>query len=166
MAPAPTTIDSDILIGFAETMTNQLETRRVEEVTPEEASSFIPFCEFFEKQFAQTRRSLVERLIRGVEGRAFAAKFEDRVASLEAVLARMNRVVTKVRTGPLSSPVEEFLSSFRALMDEMLRLHQVLSQAVAKAKMPLRPVDWNRVREADEAYARGETKPFQRSPKS
>ena len=36
----------------------------------------------------------------------------------------------------------------------------LLAQAVARASEPPRPVDWERVRAAEEAHARGESKPF------
>jgi hypothetical protein len=78
----------------------------------------------------------------------------------------MNSLVSKLRSKPLSLPFQEFVASYRSLIDEMLRLDQFLSQAVAKARMPMPPIDWNRAREADEAYARGKTKPFRGSLKS
>ena len=165
MALSPPSTFTGFLVGFAETLANQLEMGGVEALTPEEVSKTIRLCAFFQQEFAQARQSLVTHLTRGVDGRAFAAKFEGRVVSLEAILAAMNRVVTEARTNPVSSQPEEFLSSLRALMDEILQLHGTISHAVAAAKIPIRP-DWKKMQEADEAYARGETKPFQRrSPK-
>lgn len=164
MGPAPATLFPDMLVGIAGTIAAQLEASSVEELTtaPEDASRAIRLCAFFREQFAQARQSLVKRLSRRVEGRSFATKFEDRLTSLETLLAQMARVITKLRTDSPSPPLEELVASFRALMDEILSFHQLVSEAVRTAKMPLGAVDWDRIREADEAYARGETKPFRR----
>ena len=168
MAPAPATLFPDMLLGCAGTMTAKLETSSVEELmaAPEDASNAIRLCAFFREQFARARQLLIERLSRGVEGRSFADKFEERVRSLAVLLSRMADVVTKLRTDAPSRPVEEVVASFRALMDEMLSYHELLSKVVTIENMPLGPVDWDQVREAGKAYARGETKPFRRLRKN
>jgi hypothetical protein len=138
-------------------MTDKLETSSVEELmaAPEDAANAIRLCAFIRDQFAQARLLLIERLSRGVEGTSFADKFDERVRSLAALLARMADVVTKLRTGAPSPLVEDVVVSFRALMDEMLSFHELLSKVVTIENLPLRPVDWEQVREAGKAYARG-----------
>jgi hypothetical protein len=163
---ATATMFADLAVGFAETMAKTFEMGRVEELTPEEVSTAIRMCVFLQDLFAQARRSIAEALSQGVDARAFAAKYEQAVTDLEAVLTTAQRVVTKARTSPLPPPAEQFISSYRALMDDMLSLHEFLAEAVAKAKLPVRPIDWKRVQEAEAAYAKGETKPFQTAPKS
>jgi hypothetical protein len=44
----------------------------------------------------------------------------------------------------------------------MSDLRKVLTQALAKATAPLRAIDRDRVRQAEEAYGQGETTPFQK----
>jgi hypothetical protein len=163
---ATATMLPDLAVGFAETMVSTFETRRVEELTPEEISTAIRMCVFLQDLFAQARRSIAEGLSQGVDAGEFATKYQRAVTDLEAVLTTAQRVVTKARTSPLPPAAEQFVSSYRALMDDMLSLRQFLADAVAKAKLPVRPIDWKRVQEAEAAYARGETNPFQRSPKS
>jgi len=160
------TILPDLAVEFAERMANRFDEGKVEELTPDEVATAIRMCAFLQDLFAQARRSLVEGLSQGVDARAFAAKYERAVTELGAVLITAQRVVTKARTSILPPPAEQFLSSYRALMDDMSSLHGVLAEAVAKAKLPLRPVDWKRVQDAEAAYASNETKPFERSPKS
>jgi hypothetical protein len=156
----------ELAVGFVETMAKTFETGRVEELTPAEVSTAIRTCVFLRELFAQARRSIAEGLSQGVDAQAFAAKYAPAVTGLGASLRTVERVVTKARTRPLPPPAEQFISSYRDLMDDLLGLHQFLAEAVAKAKLPARPVDWNRAQEAAAAYARGETKPFQRSAKS
>jgi hypothetical protein len=163
---ATATIFPELAVEFAERMANRFEEGKVEELTPDEVSTAIRMCVFLQDLFAQARRSIVEGLSQGVDARAFAAKYERAVTKLAAVLITAQRVVTKARTSTLPPPAEQFVSSYRALMDDMLGLHQVLAEAVAKAKLPPRPVDWKRVQDAEAAYARNETKPFERSAKS
>ncbi len=163
---ATATMFPGLAVGFAEAMANTFETGRVEELTPEEVSTAIRTCVFLRDLFTQARQSIEEQLSQGVDARAFAAKHEKAVADLEEVVKTAQRVVTKARTSSLLPPVQQFVSSYRALLDDMVSLHQFLAEAVAKAKLPVRPVDWNRVQEAKAAYASGETKPFQRSSKS
>jgi hypothetical protein len=157
---------SDLAVGFAETMARTLERGRVEELTPEEVSTALQMCGVLQDLFNRARRSIEEELSRGVDARAFAARYEQAVAELEAVLAATRRVVMNARTDLLPPSAEQFVSSYRALLDDMLSLHRFLAEAVAKASLPVRPIDWQRVQEAEAAYARGETKPFERSRKS
>jgi hypothetical protein len=163
---ATATMLPDLAVGLAETMADAFETRRVEELTSDEVSAAIFACHFLRDLFAMARRSIADGLARGADARAFAARYEQGVTGLEAVLTATERVVRKARTGPLPPPAEQFLSNYRALMDDILSLHQFLAEAVAKAKLPARPIDQQRVHEAEAAYARGETKPFQPSQKS
>jgi hypothetical protein len=156
---------SDLAVGMAEKMAQAFETGRLEELTPEQVSIGIRMCGFLQELFAHARRSIEEGLSQGVEAKAFAARYERAVNELEAVLTMTERVVTKARTSQLPPPADQLVSRYRALMDDMISLHQFLAEAVAKAKLPARPMDWNRVQEAEAAFARGETKPFQRSSK-
>jgi len=144
----------DLAVGFAEKMANTFEGR-IKELTPDQVSTAIRACAFLQDLFAQARRSIEEELSQGVEAGAFVAKYERLATDLEPVLTTTPWVVTEARTIPHSEPVEQVVSSYRALMDEMLSLHELLAKAVAKAKLPARPVDWKRVQEAETTYARG-----------
>ena len=162
---ATPTMFPDLAVGFAEKMANTFDGR-IKELSPDQASIAIRACAFLQDLFAQARRSIEEELSQGVEAGAFVAKYERLASDLEPVLTTTQRVVTEARSILHSEPVGQVVSSYRALMDEMLSLHEFLAKAVAKAKLPARPVDWKRVQEAETAYASGETKPFQRSPRS
>jgi hypothetical protein len=149
-----------------ETMTETVVTGKVEELTSEQVSAAIGMCGLLRNLFVDARRSIERGLSQGVDAKEFAAKYEQAVVNLEAVLTTTQKVVTKARIGSLPPPAEQVVASFTALMDDLLSLHQFLAGAVATAKMPHAPVDWKRVQEAKAAYERGETKVFQRSPRS
>jgi hypothetical protein len=155
----------DLALGFAETMATTFESGRVDQLTPREISQAISACDFLRGLFTEAHRSIEEGLSQGVDARAFAAKYERAVIELQAILTTAERIVTKARTSPLPAPAELFVSNYRELMDAMLRLRQLLAEAVDKAKRPTGPIDWQRVRDTEAAYTRGETKPFQRSSK-
>jgi hypothetical protein len=156
----------DLAFEFAETMADAFETRKVEELTSEEVSAAIFACHFLRHLFTMARRSIEECLCAGIDAKAFAARYEKAIVDLEAILGTVERVVTRAQTTPLPPPAEQFISNYRALMDDILNLRQFLVEAVAKAKLPVRPIDWKRAQEAEAAYARGETRPIQRSSKS
>jgi hypothetical protein len=151
----------DLIAGF----TQAVERVRVEEMTPEDASAAIRLCVFLQGLFAEARQEIEEELSRGVDARAFAARYKRMVAGLDAILLT-HRGVTKAQASELPSPGEQFIVSYQALLDDLSSLHQLLAEALAKAKLPVRPVDWKRVQEAEDAYAKGQTKPFQPSGKS
>ncbi len=162
---ATATMVPDLLVGLAATMANAFETRSVVELPPDDLSAGLSLCVSLQDLVKKARRSIEEGLSQGVDARAFAAKYERAVTGLETVLTTTERIITRARTSPLPPPAEQFVSGYRALLDDMISLHQFLAEAVAKAKLPVRPIDWNRVKEAEDAYARGETKLFQRSLK-
>src|SRR5438045_4098957 len=117
------TMLTDLAVGFAETMANTFETARIEELTPEQISTAIRTCTFLQDLFAQARQSIMERLSQGVDAGVFAASYERAVTVLTAVLTTTQQVVTKAQTRPLPPPAEQFVSSYRALMDDMVSLH-------------------------------------------
>jgi hypothetical protein len=54
------------------------------------------------------------------------------------------------------------LAEARALDRDYRFIRDFIVEALRMASLPPGPVDWERVKEAEEAYARGETKEFTR----
>jgi hypothetical protein len=163
---ATATLLPNLAVEWAGTMANAFETSRVDTLTPEELRAALSMCAALQDLFASARRSIAERLAQGEDAGAFAADYEQLVVGLKELWTTTERTVTKARTSPLPPAAEQFVASYRSLMDEIAGLHQFLANAVAKAKQPLGSIDNRRVQEAEAAYARGETKPFRRSAKS
>jgi hypothetical protein len=161
-----TTVIPDYAETFAVSIGDMIEEKKVEELNPEQASAAIDMCGILRALMASERRKIEEQLSKGMDAKEFAAKYEPTVARLETVLTKIHRLVTDARTRAPSSLAEQFVANYHDLVDEILRLHRFLADAVALAKKPRRPIDWERVHQAEEAYERGETKPFQRSSRT
>ena len=70
----------------------------------------------------------------------------------------------KAERTDLGAHTHQFLASFQLWKSDLLFLQLLLGKALAKAKAPPRPIDWEKVKEREEAFDRGETKLF--SPSS
>jgi hypothetical protein len=167
MTTATMSSQSVVDTKLAEAMAGALAeaAEKVEVLTAEQLSNWNRGCDFLRSLNKQARQSIEEVLCQGVDAKAFVAGFEGELAALSRVASITGRVLTIARNSPLPPEGEEFVANYRALLDEVLSLHQFLADAVAKAKAPRRSIDWQRVHEVEAAYARGETKPFQPSSK-
>ncbi|HWG47076.1 MAG TPA: hypothetical protein VN688_30205 [Gemmataceae bacterium] len=161
---APATFETDLAVGFTGTLNEILE--KMEVLSTKDVHTAILVCNFIHNLFKDARRGIENGLRQGVEARSFATTYERAVAELDRVRGAVARVLEKARTSHLPTLGEEFISSYEDLTADLDRLRQFLAEAVIKAKAPPRPIDWDRVREADAAYARGETMPFLKSSPS
>jgi hypothetical protein len=110
---------------------------------------------------ADLHQTLDDLLSEGVEARGFARQCGPLLGSIEGQIADVQRLHTVVSSwgDDLSQSLAAELCS---LEQDTRALRDLLAEALARAAAPARPVDWERVRAAEEAYARGETKPFTR----
>jgi hypothetical protein len=160
---ATATLPPDPLLGLAVKWADAFEEVQVEALTPEQVSAAILACRFLRDLFAMARRSIEASLGAGVDAQAFAAQYEPTVTDLDTLVRTVDRVVAAARTSLPPTRSEEFVSQHHSLGAEIAGLRQFLLEALAKAKTPVRPMDWKRAQESEAAYTRGETKPFQRS---
>jgi len=160
MGAAPVLLN--VAIGWAETTARALEAP--EELSADDLASAIAACRLLRDMLTLARRSLEERLAHGVDATAFAASYDRASADLRAVLTTTQGIVQRALTRLPSPPGDEFVSSYRGLVEDMLSLQTFLGDALEKAQLPPHPVDWKHVHAVEAAYAQGETKPFQRSP--
>jgi hypothetical protein len=110
---------------------------------------------------ANLHKQLEDKLAGGVEASSFARTHGPVLTAMDDLLADVQ--------GILESPsrledhaVESFATEARMLERELWSSRALLAEALSKALEPPRPVDWDRFRRAEEAHARGETKPFSR----
>jgi hypothetical protein len=163
---ATATVLPDMALQFAERMSEALEPGRVEELSVQEVSAAILTCSFLRNLFSMVRQSIETALSDGVDAKSFAAKYERAVPELDKIMATTARVVQKARTSHLPPPTEELVTNYQALGEALADLRHFLVEVLAKVKAPVRPIDWTRVQEAEAAYARGETKPFQKTSRA
>jgi hypothetical protein len=148
--------------GLIDTLTNALQAKPVEEWPPEAIDDAIALCRRARRAVTGIRQEQEQKLQDGVQAKAFMADIEPLTQSIGPGLSALSRLADGLNSHTVATPMRDFLLEAQALVREAADLHRFLSTALAKAKAPPRPMDLNRVREAEEAYARGETKPFQR----
>jgi hypothetical protein len=110
---------------------------------------------------ADTRQTLEEVLAEGVEARSFARDYGPFLAPAEDQLAFVRELVESLSLME-DAASQSLLAEVRLLEQEGKAFRDLLAEALARASEPPRPINWERVRAAEEAHARGETKPFSR----
>ena len=157
---ASATFETTIAAGTAEALERNFAT--VEELSAKDVYTALHVCDFMQTLFKTARVSIDSDLRQGVEARAFADKYERSVVTLDTVKDAVSRVLAKMKTSRLPAFGEEMISRYEDLDTDLASLRQFLLQAIAEARKPSTPIDWERVRETEEAYACGETKPFRK----
>jgi hypothetical protein len=109
----------------------------------------------------QTRHQLEQLLADGVEARSFVRDCSPLLALTDERLAKTREAV-ELLSAAEDTASARLLAELRLLEQEDRAFRDLLSRALSRASEAPRPVDWERVRAAEEAYARGETKPFPR----
>jgi hypothetical protein len=157
---ATATVFPDLAVGLVEKMAEAFGDHKVQELPPEEIAAATSICRAIRHLFTAARHSVERSLSEGVDVKAFTARYDPTLSSLELISVSVARVAASA--GPAPDLAGEFLSELRALGGDVADLQHLLGEALSKAKAPLRPIDWDRVREAEAAYARGETKPVRK----
>lgn len=158
---AVATFETAIAAGTAESLDRVFAS--VEELSAEDVDTTLAVCNFIQTLFRTSRASIESALRQGVDAKAFVARYERAVSPLDTVKGAVSRVLAKLKGSRLPARGEELISRYEELDTDLARLRQFLLEALEKAKKPLRLIDWQHVREVEEAYARGETKPFRRT---
>jgi hypothetical protein len=109
----------------------------------------------------EMRQALENELAAGVEARSFARTYGPVLPAADGHLASLRELIGEL------SPAEDtaaasFVAELRLLEREHAAYRDLLAAALSRAAEAPRPVDWERVRAAEEAKARGETKPYSR----
>jgi hypothetical protein len=109
-----------------------------------------------------TMRGMLENILAdGVEARSFTRAYGPLLPAVDDRLAQVRGLLEWLSTaahGAAGSLAEEL----RLLEQETRAIRDLLAEALSRASETPRPVDWGRVRAAEEAHERGETKPFSR----
>ncbi|HMC64106.1 MAG TPA: hypothetical protein VKI65_04140 [Gemmataceae bacterium] len=110
---------------------------------------------------ASTREMLEATLAGGVEARSFSRNYGPLLPAIDDRIGGVRELVR--RLSPAEDPGSEgLLAELHLLEQEMQDARDLLVEALSRASEAPAPVDWNRVRVSEEAYARGETKLFSR----
>jgi hypothetical protein len=164
MATAP--FVPDFARTVAKKIADEIEARRNEEWSQFDDSALIIVCNCLRDLFARARAAIEESLGASVNAKDFVATYGSAVTDLDAILPMVQRVVAKIQTRTLPPLTEEIVLKYQSLGKDVASLRQLLEETLAMAQMPVRPINWKRVRETEGAYARAETKPFVATGKS
>jgi hypothetical protein len=152
----------DFGVSFVTITTEGVETVNVEELTPEKVTLTINLLRAAREVLAALHKSIFEDLCRGVDSQQFAAKYEKAVANIGPITQRLARAIEKTQAKVSPAHAKEIGFHFDELATDLAKQAAFLARATANANAPGRPIDWQRVQEAEAAYARGEMKPFQK----
>jgi hypothetical protein len=113
------------------------------------------------EESGKRRQALEGELAEGVEGRSFARDHRQVLLVAKECLASVRDLIAMLSPQE-GVPGKRLVVELRLLEEEQRTFRDLLAKALRLASEPPHPVDWARVRAAEEAYARGETKPFSR----
>jgi len=161
-----TTVYPVLADGLIDTITRVMRDGRVEESSVEAVGEAIALCQQARRAIKAVREEQERTLADGRQVKEFVAQMDPLTGVLGRGLVVLSGLVDGLGHRDLSPPMMEFLSEAKALVREADALQRFLVEALAKAKVPPRPIDWNRAKDAEAAYTRGETTPFQKRPKA
>ena len=107
-----------------------------------------------------SRQAIEEVLTEGIEGRALVRDFVPLLATTEDRIALLQKLTLTLSAVHDTAGKETLLSESHLLEKENRAIKGLLQRALSIASEPARPVDWDQVREAEEAHASGKTKRF------
>jgi hypothetical protein len=152
--------------GLIDTIANAMGAEPVEEWPADALEQGAAFCRQARGLVKGIREELEQVLRKGKEAKALVAEIEPAAQALGKALASLSSRLDENGGRPSNPKAESFLSECEALVREAADFQSTLTEVLARAAAPLPPIDWNRVKEAEEAFVRGETRPFQRTPKA
>ncbi len=119
-------------------------------------------CDFLQNLFKSARASIESGLRQGGDARAIASQLEQSITDLDPMRKLVQQALEMVKTSQLPELGGDLIARYEDLDSDLANLRQFLTQALAAAAKPSPPIDWQRVKEAQDAYARGEMKPFRK----
>ncbi len=121
----------------------------------------LSFLRGIRESAADMRQEFEQELAEGVEARSFARTYSQFLPVADEHVVSVRELIEAL--SPAEDPAAQSLvEELRLLETENQAFRSLLAESLAQASEPPRPVDWGRVRAAEEAHARGETKPFSR----
>jgi hypothetical protein len=159
------TIFPEMVMEFAETVTHAVEAGAEQALSAEDIRQVVTACRETREKFTSLQEMLRKELTHGVDTATFARQHEPRLARLDKLCLRHSTVLAEVdRLKAIPSESRELIAEFEALGKAVSRFRNLLKEALSKIKTPRRPIDWQRVQQAQEAFRKGETTPFERTP--
>jgi hypothetical protein len=148
-----------LAIDFTETLANAVEAESAGELSPQEVQLLLKISRASRQVIAEAAAGFTRLLSEGVlirRGEANVPKAEV-ARRLENLGGRFREAAKRLR-GSASPPehAEDLVAEMDALGGEILNFDGLLKDYSAAVNAPERPVDWERIRLAEEEFARGE----------
>lgn len=146
---------------FLASVREEMEAKPIQEWPEQSFGLSLDVVRKLREHGAQMHRALQDELAEGVEARSFARRFGPLLDAVEDLVAEVREL--RKRLSSAHDPASQRLAAeLHSLEQEDQAFCNLLAEALNKASELPRPVDWERIRTAEEAHARGETKPFSR----
>jgi hypothetical protein len=159
------TVFPEMVMGFAETVTHAVEVGESNKWSEEDARQITAACRETGDKFRSLEQILRLRLTEGVNAATFLKEEQLRLARLDKLLSQHAAALTESdRLQRVPSEALELIAAFEELGKTIARFRDLLKTAISKMNTPRRPVDWQRVQEAQAAFGKGETKPLDGTP--
>jgi hypothetical protein len=149
---------SGIAIDFAEVAAGAVEKQGAARLTPLEARMLLRVYQDFRQAIAEANAMWIKYLSEGIQVRPDPAdaQTEETSRRLQPLGHRIRRMAKEARQHPIPDYAEKLVEEMEATAQEMLRSDELVKDYLAAVNAPPRPVDWDRIRQADEEFARGE----------
>src|SRR5262249_45633775 len=126
---------------------------------PEEEVQFaLDLCHRARQALQGVRERFERVLSSGAEARSLRSQGADVLAMLRTVREEMPRLLAVVKDRSTVSKGASFRSEWEAAIAEISALFELTGKLLDAVTPPLH-IDWEKVRAAEEAFARGETRP-------
>ena len=137
----------------------EMEAEPIQQWAEESRQFLVDLLRRIREHDVGVRHRLEAKVVDGVEAHSFVRDYGPLLAATDEQLAGLQPLMEKLPAE--DSPALSHLGAeLRSLIDEKRSFRAFLAEALARAAARPRPVDFERSRSAEAAYARGETKPF------
>jgi hypothetical protein len=155
------TVFPDLMMDFTEAITKAVEVAEFEKWSPEDALQIAVACRELRQKMESFEEQLRRVLVQGVEVATFKARFGPLLSRWEKLASRHAAWLKKMGHVQGTAPaVAEAFTEFELLARTVGRVLDLLRNALDIADAPHSPIDWERVRAAQAAYLKGQTKPL------
>ncbi len=161
---AGATVIPRMVIGFAETITHEVEIEETPEWHGEDAAKMADECREVREKLDALRIGLEKSLANGIVANTFIDAYEPTVPRLEKLVERGNRAGARLQNLQITSALDrDYVEEFGAMTKAAERYLALVRKTLAVMRPADRPIDWEEVRKAQAAHGRRESRPLRMS---
>lgn len=142
-----------------QTVREEVAAEPVHEWSPRSLQLCLDLLRRLRQAAAEIHQDLKNEVSEGVEARSFARTYSPVLTAADHHLSSLRNLIEELAPSE-GAAAESLVAELRLLEQEHAAFRDLLAEVLARATAGPRPINWDRVRAAEEAQARGETKPF------